>query len=75
MSLDPFIFSIPGILSPVLGPSADPSVGLGDTMTPYLAHRFGSGHIPSSTSLAEDFHSLHLVLTLVFTLTVVIVDT
>ena len=63
------------ILSPALGPSADHSVGLGGTMTPYLAHRFGSGHIPSSTPFVEDFHSLRPVLTLFFTLTGVVVDT
>ena len=63
------------IPSPVLGPSADPSVGLGGTTTPYLAHRCRSGHIPSSTPFTDGFHSLHPVLTLVFTLTRVVVDT
>ena len=37
LSLDPFIFSMPGIMSLVLGPSADPGVGLG--------YGFESGHI------------------------------
>ena len=79
MILGPFIFDIPNIttsiLSPAPGPSADAGVGLGATTTHYLAHIFESGHIPSSTPFVEDFHSLHLVLTLVFTLMGVVVDT
>ena len=63
------------IPSTALGPSADLGVGLGGTIVPYLPHRFGSGHIPSSTPFVEGFHSLHLVLTLVFTLMGVLVDT
>ena len=63
------------IPSPALGPSADIVVVLGGTTAPYLAHRFRSGHIPSSTPFAEDFHSFLLVLTLVFTLTGAVVDT
>ena len=63
------------ILSPAPGPSADLGVGLGGTIATYLAHRFGSGHIPSSTPFAEYFHSLFRVVTLVFTLTGVVVDT
>ena len=73
------MFNIPDITtsisSLVPGPSANPSVGLGGTTAPYLPHRFGSGHIPSSTPFAEDFHSLHPVLTLVFFLMGVVVDT
>ena len=72
------MFGIPyittSIPSPAPGPSADLGVGLGGTTTPYLAHRLGSGHIPSSTPFVEDFHSLHLVLTLVVTLMGVLVD-
>ena len=68
LSSGPFMFDMPDITtsipSPTLGPSADLGVGLGGTTTPYLSHRFESGHIPS----AKDFHSLCLVLTLVFTL-------
>ena len=44
--LGPFIFGMPGILSPVLGPSTDPGVILGGIKNPYYAHIFGSGHIP-----------------------------
>ena len=77
--LGPFMFDMPyittSILSPAPGPSADPGVGLGGTTAPYLARRFGSGHIPSSNPFVEDFHSLHPVLTLVFTLIGVVVDT
>ena len=40
LSLGPFIFSMPGILSPVLGPSTDPGVRIGGITTPYPAHRF-----------------------------------
>ena len=68
MSLGPFIFSIPGILSPVLGPSMDPGVKLGGITTPYCAHIFGNGHIPSYTPFVEDFYSLCSVFTLVVTL-------
>ena len=79
LSLGPFMFGILDITisipSPTLGSSADPGVGLGCTTTPYLAHRFGSGHILPSTPFMEDFHSLHPVLTLVFTLMGVVVDT
>ena len=74
-----FMFGMPDITtsipSPTLGPSVNLSVGLGGTITPYLAHRFGSGHIPSSTPFEEDFHSLRPVLKLVFTLTGVVADT
>ena len=55
LSSGPFIFGMLGILSPVLGPSTDPSVVLGGITTPYRAHRFGNGHLPSSTPLVEDF--------------------
>ena len=72
--LGPFMFSMPDITTsippPASVPSVDPGVGLGGTIAPYLAHIFGSGHISSSTPFEEDFHSLHPVLTLVFTLMV-----
>ena len=58
-SLGPFIFSMPGILSPVLGPSMDLGVSLGGIIAPYRAHTFGSGHIPSSNPFVEDFYSFH----------------
>ena len=74
MSSGPFIFSILGILSPILGPSMDPGVRLGGIITPYHAHGFGSGHIPPSTPFVEDFYSLSLVFTPVVTLTGVVVD-
>ena len=70
----PFIFVMPGILSPVLGPSMDPSVRLGGITAPYRAHRFGNGHIPFSTPFMEDFYSLRLVFTPVVTLMGVVVD-
>ena len=73
--LGPFIFGMPSILSPLLGPSTDPSVSLGGIIAPYRAHRFGNGHIPSSTPLVEDFYSFCLVFTPVVTLTGVVVDT
>ena len=79
MSSGPFMFGIPDITtsipSPDTGHSANPGVGLGGNTAPYLAHRFGSVHIPSSTPFVEYFHSLCLVLTLVFTLARVVVDT
>ena len=59
LSSGPFIFGMPGILSPVLGPSKDPGVRLGGITTPYHAHRFRNGHIPSSIPFVEDFYSLH----------------
>ena len=74
MSSDPFIFGKPGILSPVLGPSMDPGVRLRGITSPYCAHRFGTGDIPSSTLFMEDFYSLHSVFTKVVTLTGVVVD-
>ena len=74
LSSDPFIFSMPSIPSPVLGPSMDPSVRLGGITTPYHAHRFGNGHIPSSTPFVEDFCSLRSDFTPVVTLTRVVVD-
>ena len=55
LSLRPFIFGMPGILSPILGPSMDPGVRLGGITAPYHAHRFGNGHIPSSTPFMEEF--------------------
>ena len=65
---------MPGILSPILGPSTDPGVRLGGITTPYHAHRFGSGHIPPSTPFMEDVDSILLVFTPVVTLTGVVVD-
>ena len=75
LSSGPFIFSMPSILSPVLGPSTDPGVILGGITAPYHAHRFGNGHIPSSTPFVEDFYSLFSVFTPVVTLTGVVVVT
>ena len=74
LSLGPFIFGMPGILSPFLGPSMDPGVVLGGITAPYSAHRFGNGHIPSSTPFVEDFYSLRSVFTPVVTLMGVVVD-
>ena len=73
LSLGPFIFGMPDILSPVLGPSADTGVRLGGITAPYRAHRFGSGHIPLSTPFAKDVNSLLSVFTPVVTLTGVVV--
>ena len=75
MSLSPFIFGMPGILSLVLSPSMDLGVRLGGTTVPYPAHRFVNGHIPSSTPLVEDFYSFRSVFTPVVTLIGVVVDT
>ena len=75
LSSGPFIFSMPGILSPILGPSIDPGIRLGGITSPYRSHRFGNGNIPSSTPFVEDFYSLLLVFTPVVTLMVVVVDT
>ena len=72
LSTGPLIFGMPGILSPVLGPSMDPGVILGGIIAPYRAHRFGNGHLPSSTPFVEDF-SLCSVFTPVVTLTGVVV--
>ena len=74
LSSGPFIFGMPGILSPVLGPSTDLGVRLGGITTPYHAHRFGSGHILPSTPFVEDVHSILSVFTLVVTLMRVVVD-
>ena len=75
LSSGPFIFGMPSILSPVLGPSTDPGVRLGGITAPYRAHIFGSGHIPSSTPFVEDFYSLCSVFTPVVTLMGLVVDT
>ena len=48
---------------------------LGASQSPFCAHRFENGHIPSSTPFVEDFYSLHSVFTPVVTLTGVVVDT
>ena len=74
LSLGLFIFSMPSILSPVLGPSTDPRVKLVGIIAPYPAHIFGSGHIPPSTPFVEDVDSLLFVFTSVVTLTGVVVD-
>ena len=74
LSSGPFIFGMPGILPPILGPSTYPSVRLGGITAPCGAHRFGNGHIPSSTPFVEDFYSLHSVFTPMVTLTGVVVD-
>ena len=74
LSSSPFIFSMPGILSPVLGPSMDPSVKLGGIIAPYPTKRFGNGHIPSSTPFVEDFYSLRSLFKPVVTLMGVVVD-
>ena len=74
LSFGPFIFGMPGILSPVLSPSMDPGVRLGGITAPYCAHRFGSGHILPSTPFVEDVDSLLSVFTPVVTLTGVVVD-
>ena len=70
----PFIFSMPWILSPVLGPSTEPGVRLGGIISPYHAHIFGSGHILPSTPFVEDVDPLLSVFTPVVTLTGVVVD-
>ena len=74
LSLGPFIFGMPSILPLVLGPGMDPSVRLGGIPSPYHAHRFGNGHIPSSTPFVEDFYSLFSVFTPVVTLMELVVD-
>ena len=74
LSSGPFIFGIPGILSLVLGPSTDPGVRHGGITAPYRAHRFGNGHITSSTPFVEDFNSLRSIFTPVVTLMGVVVD-
>ena len=74
LSLGPFIFGMPGILSPILGPSTDPGVRLGGITTPYPAHRLGSGHISPSTPFVEDVDSLLSVFTPMVTLMKVVVD-
>ena len=74
LSLGPFIFVMPSILSPVLSPSMDPGVRLGGITTPYRAHRFGSGHILPSTPFVEDVDTLIWVFTPVVTLMGVVVD-
>ena len=74
LSSGPFIFGMPSILSPILGPSMEPGVRLGGITAPHHAHIFGNSHIPSSTPFMEDFYSLHSFFTLVVTLTWVVVD-
>ena len=73
-SLGPFIFGMPDILSPVLGPSTDPSVRLGGITAPYHAHRFGNGHILPSTPFVEDVESILSVFTPVVTLMGVVAE-
>ena len=74
LSLGPFIFGMPSILSPILGPSTDLGVKLGGITAPYPAHRFWSGHILPSTPFVEDVDSLVLVFTPVVTFMGVAVD-
>ena len=74
LSSGPFIFGMPSILSPILGPSTDPGVGLGGITAPYRAHRFGSSHILPSTPFVDDVDSLLSVFTPVLTLMGVVVD-
>ena len=74
LSLGPFIFDIPAILSPILGPSTDHGVGLGGITAPYCAHGYGNGHIPSSTPFVEDVDALLWVFTPAVTLMGVVVD-
>ena len=74
LSSGPFIFGMPGILSHILCPSMDPSVRLGGIISPYHAHTFGNGHIPSPTPFVEDFYSFRSVFTLVVTLMGLVVD-
>ena len=74
MSSNPFIFGMPGILSPILGHSMDFGVGLGGITAPYRVHGFGNSHIPSSTPFVEDFNSLLSIFTSVVTLMGVVVD-
>ena len=74
LSSGPFIFGMPGILSPVLGPSTDPGVRIGGITIPYHDHRFGSGHIPPYTPFVEDVESLLLVFIPMVTLMGVVVD-
>ena len=74
MSLDPFIFGMPGILSPVLVLVRTLVSDLGGSIAPYRAHRFGNDHIPSSTPFVEDFYFFRLVFTPVVTLMGVVVD-
>ena len=72
------MFGIPDITTSIpslaLDPNADPGVEPRGTTTPYIVHRFGSGHIPPYTPFVEYFHSLHLVLTPVFVLTRMAMD-
>ena len=65
---------MPGILSPVLGPSTNPGVRLGGITAPYHAHIFGNGHISPSTPSVEDVDSLLSVFTPVVTLMGVVVN-
>ena len=53
----------------------DPGVRLGGITAPYLARRFGNGHILPSTPFVEDVDSLLSVFTPVITLMGVVVDT
>ena len=75
LSLYPFIFDMPDILSPIFGPSTNSGVRLGGITAPYHDHVFGNGHIRSSNPFQEDFYALCSVFTPVVTLTEVVVDT
>ena len=74
LSLGPFIFGMPSILSPVLVIVQTLVSDLGGITAPYPAHRFGNGHILPSTPFVEDVDSLLSVFTLVVTLMGVVVD-
>ena len=74
LSFVPFIFGMPSILSPILGPIMDPGGIFGGITTPYHAHRFVSGHILPSTAFVEDVDSLRSVFTPVVTLMGLVVD-
>ena len=74
LSWGPFIFGMPGILSPILGPSMDPGVKIRGIIAPYPARRFGNGHILPSTPFEEDVDSLLSIFTPVVTLMGVVLD-
>ena len=74
LSSGPFIFGMPGILSPVLGPSMDLGVRLGGIIAPYPTRIFGSGDILPYTPFVEDVDTLLWVFTPVVTFMGVVVD-
>ena len=62
LSIGIFTFEIPNIttsvLSPALGSSEGPSVGIGSMTTPRLMHQFKSVHIPPSPPFFREFSIL-----------------